>query len=64
MRLSFHDAIGWSKSLPGFRGGGADGSIIKFSDVELNYPGNVGLDETVMEMKPIADKYGVSYGDL
>lgn len=37
---------------------------MKFSDIELNYPGNVGLDETVMEMKPLADKYGVSYGDL
>ncbi|KAF7308768.1 Peroxidase [Mycena kentingensis (nom. inval.)] len=67
LRLSFHDAIGYSPALKSrgqFPGGGADGSIIAFSDVELTYGANDGLDEIVDDERKLADKYGVSYGDM
>ncbi|KAJ7446321.1 heme peroxidase [Mycena latifolia] len=67
LRLSFHDAIGYSPKLTGQRkwgGGGADGSLIKFSKTELGYGANEGLDEIVGDEKIFADKYGVSYGDM
>lgn len=35
IRIAFHDAIGFS--LNSNKGGGADGSMIQFGDVELNY---------------------------
>ncbi|KAF7341320.1 Peroxidase [Mycena venus] len=67
LRLSFHDAIGYSpklKSQGQFGGGGADGSLIKFGAIELEYPSNEGLESIVMAEKDLADKYGVSYGDI
>ncbi|KAK7038511.1 peroxidase [Favolaschia claudopus] len=67
LRLSFHDAIGYSpllksRRLPG--GGGADGSIIKYASTELSYHPNAGLEDIVNDEKDLADKYGVSYGDI
>ena len=35
LRLTFHDAIGFSKSGGPSQGGGADGSIMIFNDTEL-----------------------------
>lgn len=35
LRLSFHDAIGFS--IHGGKGGGADGSILAFNDTELQF---------------------------
>ncbi|KAJ7661149.1 hypothetical protein B0H17DRAFT_1212336 [Mycena rosella] len=67
LRLSFHDAIGYSPQLTGknkFGGGGADGSLIKFSKTELTYAANEGLEEIVADEKVFADKWGVSYGDM
>ncbi|KAF7354126.1 Peroxidase [Mycena venus] len=67
LRLAFHDAIAFSPKLVAqqqFGGGGADGSIIKFSSIELNYSANVGLDSIVNAEKEIADNRGVSYGDM
>jgi manganese peroxidase len=49
LRLSFHDAIGFSPTLGG---GGADGSIIVFSEKELQDPGNVGVDDILQEIVP------------
>ncbi|KAJ7863941.1 manganese peroxidase-like protein [Mycena olivaceomarginata] len=62
LRLSFHDAIGFSRD--GSKGDGADGSLIKYSYTELRYGANGGLDAIVMDEKALADKYGVSYGDI
>ncbi|KAF7341321.1 Peroxidase [Mycena venus] len=69
LRLSFHDAIGYSPKMfnskpPQFGGNGADGSLIKFASTELNYHANNGLEEIVGDLRNLADKYKVSYGDI
>ncbi|KAJ7077677.1 heme peroxidase [Mycena belliarum] len=67
LRLSFHDAIGYSPALTRqgkFGGGGADGSLIAFASTELTYASNEGLDDIVHDEKRFADKWGVSYGDI
>ncbi|KAJ7582952.1 fungal versatile peroxidase from pleurotus Eryngii [Mycena floridula] len=67
LRLVFHDAIGWSPALFAqgfFGGGGADGSIMKFSDIELPFEANAGIESIVEDERPFADKYKVSYGDI
>ncbi|VDB84571.1 unnamed protein product [Peniophora sp. CBMAI 1063] len=46
LRLTFHDAIGISKTNASF-GGGADGSFVIFGDVETQFPANGGTDEIV-----------------
>ncbi|KZV89188.1 manganese-repressed peroxidase [Exidia glandulosa HHB12029] len=61
VRISFHDAIGFS--LHSDKGGGADGSMIKFQDVELKFPANEGVDFIVSFLQPFADDVGISYGD-
>jgi cytochrome c peroxidase len=66
IRLAFHDAAAFSFSLQRqgkYPGGGTDGSIIKFPE-ELARPENSFLSNIVDLLKPIADKYGVSYGDI
>ncbi|KAJ7028310.1 putative versatile peroxidase [Mycena alexandri] len=63
LRLSFHDAIGYSPLLKSQRkvgGDGADGSLIMFASAELGYPANEGLEEIVHSEKRFADKWGVS----
>lgn len=50
LRLTFHDAIGFSPSLTSqgkFGGGGADGSIIVFDTIETAYHANNGIGEIV-----------------
>ncbi|KZT12083.1 class II peroxidase [Laetiporus sulphureus 93-53] len=67
LRLTFHDGIGRSAALKAsgrFPGGGADGSIIKFADVELEDPANTGLEDIVYVLRSLADDHGVSYGDI
>ncbi|KAJ7318349.1 putative versatile peroxidase [Mycena albidolilacea] len=67
LRLSFHDAISYSPNLQRqgkFGGNGADGSVIKFFDIEMQDPANEGLETIVTAEKELADKYGVSYGDI
>ncbi|RPD62317.1 heme peroxidase [Lentinus tigrinus ALCF2SS1-6] len=71
LRITFHDAIGRSSALwaSGSAGyvylcGGADGSLIKFSDLELTDPANKGLHDIINSLKHIADHYDVSYGDI
>ncbi|KAI0061055.1 manganese peroxidase isozyme precursor [Artomyces pyxidatus] len=67
IRLTFHDAIGFSKSLIAqgkFGGGGADGSIMAFSDIETNFHANIGVDEIVEAQRPFALAHKVSFGDF
>ncbi|KAF7792283.1 hypothetical protein EIP86_003319 [Pleurotus ostreatoroseus] len=67
LRLTFHDAIGFSPALTAqgqFGGGGADGSIIAFSDTELSYPENIGIDEIVNKQKPFVTAHNMTPGDF
>ncbi|KAK0439587.1 heme peroxidase [Armillaria borealis] len=67
IRLTFHDAIGYSSSLfeQGlFGGGGADGSMMYFAASELNYPRNAGLQTIATVERPYAELYNVSFGDM
>ncbi|KAL0064112.1 hypothetical protein AAF712_008972 [Marasmius tenuissimus] len=67
LRLSFHDAIGYSESLLSegkYGGGGADGSIIIHRDVELAFPLNKGLDSIVDRQLRIGLSHNIPYGDL
>jgi len=61
LRLSFHDAIGFS---PSHGGGGADGSIITFGATELNFPANAGLDDAVNTELPFIQAHNVTPGDF
>lgn len=44
--------------------GGADGSVITFSDTEVNFPANLGIDEIVEAEKPFLARHNISAGDL
>ncbi|KAK7050579.1 peroxidase [Favolaschia claudopus] len=61
LRLSFHDAIGFS---PSGGGGGADGSIIVFQDQELQFPANAGLDDPIDTEVPFIKAHNVTPGDF
>ncbi|KAF7357220.1 Peroxidase [Mycena sanguinolenta] len=61
LRLSFHDAIGFS---PSGGGGGADGSIITFMDTELTFPANAGLDDPINTELPFIQAHNVTPGDF
>lgn len=63
LRLTFHDAIGFSSS-GALSGGGADGSIMIFSDTELAFAANDGVDDGVNDLAPFLQKYNVTAGDL
>ncbi|KAL5512232.1 hypothetical protein ACEPAG_3517 [Sanghuangporus baumii] len=63
LRLTFHDAIGFSKS-GALKGGGADGSILLFSDTELADPANAGIDDPVNAIAPFLTRHNVTAGDL
>ncbi|KAL5507604.1 hypothetical protein ACEPAH_7060 [Sanghuangporus vaninii] len=64
LRLAFHDAIGYSLSRK-YVGDGADGSLLTFSDIELLYLANIGIDVPVNFLKPVVTRYSqVSAGDL
>jgi len=64
LRLTFHDAIGFSLSQGVAGGTGADGSIITFRDIETEYHANGGIDEIVNSQLPYINKYGVTPGDF
>nr|AQT03613.1 manganese peroxidase 2 [Irpex lacteus] len=59
-RLTFHDAIGTGS----FGGGGADGSIIVFDDIETNFHANNGVDEIIDEQKPFIARHNITPGDF
>ncbi|TFK68125.1 manganese peroxidase 2 [Pluteus cervinus] len=61
IRLAFHDAISYS---PRLGGGGADGSIMMYPEIETKYAENAGLDDIVHRQRPFALKHGVSFGDI
>ncbi|KAL5523458.1 hypothetical protein ACEPAG_7631 [Sanghuangporus baumii] len=63
LRLTFHDAIGFSRS-GALTGGGADGSIIIFKDIELPFPANAGIDDPVGDVSPFLTRHLVTAGDL
>ncbi|KAJ3768702.1 manganese peroxidase [Lentinula raphanica] len=52
LRLSFHDAIAISQSLGPAAGGGADGSMLIFPDVEPNFAANLGISDSVNDLAP------------
>ncbi|KAI0318324.1 manganese peroxidase 1 [Amylostereum chailletii] len=64
LRLTFHDAIMFSNSMGPSAGGGADGSIVTFSDTELAYAANGGIDEIVNTQKPFIAAHNISAGDF
>lgn len=62
LRLTFHDAIGFSTTKN--VGGGADGSISTFSDIETNFHANNGIDEIVEEQRPFVAAHNMTAGDF
>ncbi|KAH9993976.1 manganese peroxidase precursor [Russula vinacea] len=67
VRLTFHDAIGFSLSEgPSGYWWGADGSIIIFEDIETQYPANGGVDDIVKAQAQFLSQFGgvISPGDF
>ncbi|KIJ22470.1 class II peroxidase, partial [Sphaerobolus stellatus SS14] len=68
LRLSFHDAIAFSPSLKRQgkpAGGGADGSMLLFPNVEPNFAANNGISDSVDALTPfLASHPEVTAGDL
>ncbi|RDX54993.1 manganese peroxidase 1 [Lentinus brumalis] len=67
LRLTFHDAIGFSPALFAqgkFGGNGADGSIMSFAEIETAFHANGGIDDIVEAQRPFALAHGVSFGDF
>ncbi|THH05588.1 hypothetical protein EW145_g4686 [Phellinidium pouzarii] len=63
LRLTFHDAIGFSQSGK-LNGTGADGSMILFADIETNFVANAGIDDSVDALSPFLTRHFVTAGDL
>ncbi|KAL0956143.1 hypothetical protein HGRIS_002306 [Hohenbuehelia grisea] len=61
LRLTFHDAIGFS---PRLGGGGADGSIITFDEIETAFHANGGIDDIVDVQKGFLARHNISAGDF
>ncbi|KAF8993196.1 MnP-atypical-a, class II peroxidase [Cyathus striatus] len=62
LRLSFHDAIGFS--LNSNKGGGADGSILLFNATELTFHANGGIDDITSRQFPVFETTGLTPGDF
>ena len=45
-------------------GGGADGSISTFSQIETSFHANNGVDEIVEEQRPFIAKHNITAGDF
>ena len=45
-------------------GGGADGSIAIFADIETNFHASLGLDEIVNAQAPIVKRHNITTADL
>lgn len=61
------DAIVHSPALEAqgkFGGGGADGSMLLFPDVEPNFHANAGINGSVTTLTPFLGTPGVTAGDL
>ncbi|KAJ7168907.1 putative versatile peroxidase [Mycena filopes] len=61
LRLTFHDAIGFSPTLGG---GGADGSIFYFDEIETAFPANGGIDDIVDAQTPFINAHNITAGDF
>ncbi|KAK7454055.1 fungal class II heme-containing peroxidase [Stygiomarasmius scandens] len=57
LRLTFHDGIGFS---PSQGGGGADGSIIAFEEIETNFHANNGVDGIVDAQKMFMEQHNIT----
>ncbi|PPQ78566.1 hypothetical protein CVT25_011776 [Psilocybe cyanescens] len=67
LRLSFHDAIGFSihgKLILKILGGGADGSILQFSDIETAFHANGGIDDITDGQHPVFAQTNLTAGDF
>ncbi|KAF8153853.1 manganese peroxidase 1 [Crassisporium funariophilum] len=62
LRLSFHDAIGFS--LHGGKGGGADGSILAFNKTENAFHANGGIDDITDGQFPVFLQSNLTAGDF
>ncbi|PPQ74381.1 hypothetical protein CVT26_000683 [Gymnopilus dilepis] len=62
LRLSFHDAIGFS--IRGGKGGGADGSILAFNQTETAFHANGGIDDITARQFPVFLETGLTAGDF
>lgn len=51
-------------NTPIYSGGGADGSIAIFEDIETAFHANAGVDEIIDEQKPILARHNITVGDL
>ena len=45
-------------------GGGADGSIMIFKEIETAFSANIGLDEVVATLEPFQQRSGMGVADL
>nr|Q96TS6.1 RecName: Full=Manganese peroxidase 3; Short=MnP3; AltName: Full=Manganese peroxidase isozyme 3; Flags: Precursor [Phlebia radiata]CAC84573.1 manganese peroxidase [Phlebia radiata]CAD92855.1 manganese peroxidase precursor [Phlebia radiata] len=67
LRLTFHDAIGISPTIAStgvFGGGGADGSIAIFAEIETNFHANNGVDEIIGEQAPFIQMTNMTTADF
>ncbi|KAJ7670132.1 manganese-dependent peroxidase [Mycena polygramma] len=67
LRLTFHDAIGFSPSQAfGYyrQGGGADGSVHTFDSIETAFPANNGIDDIIDAQAPFLARHNITPGDL
>ncbi|KAE9394243.1 manganese peroxidase [Gymnopus androsaceus JB14] len=67
LRLSFHDAIAFSQSQGPAAGGGADGSMLVFPNVEPNFVANLGISDSVNDLLPFLSSGqfpNITAGDL
>ncbi|KAJ7483726.1 manganese peroxidase 1 [Mycena galericulata] len=63
LRVSFHDAIGWSDTDPSF-GTGADGSIFIFGETELSFGANLGIADAFNLEMPFIANHSISVADF
>jgi hypothetical protein len=63
LRVSFHDAIGWSETDPSF-GTGADGSIFIFGETELSFDANLGIADAFNLETSFITKHNISVADF
>ncbi|KAJ7431424.1 manganese peroxidase 1 [Mycena galericulata] len=63
LRISFHDAIGFSLTDPSF-GNGADGSILIFGETELSFGANLGIADAFNLEMPFIANHSISVADF
>ncbi|KAJ7620876.1 manganese peroxidase 1 precursor [Mycena polygramma] len=63
LRISFHDAIGFSNTNASF-GGGADGSILIFAETELAFDANLGIADAFNLEASVIAQHNISVADF